>query len=166
MLSRAFSLLETMITVAIVGVLASIAAVSMSDVVGNARLRSDSDAIDDVLRRARNLARLERRCVQAVTTASRLTTTPLDHSPHPPPPDCAGGRLQTERRVVLDLPRGLRLSDTAFIFDRSGGVLVSDSTRREGGGVDIVATVADGLHTASTFHVSVLAGSGAVVRRQ
>ena len=167
MLSRAFTLLETMVVVAIVGVLASLAAVSMSDVVGSARLRADSERIDDLLRKARNLARLERRCVQAVATANRLTTTPLDHSPNPPPPDCAGGRLQADRRTVLEMPRGLRLSEASFLFDRAGGILLAgDTAARAGGGVDIVVTVADGTRMPRTFRVGVLAGSGAIVRRE
>ncbi len=162
---RGFSLVEVMVTVAIVGVLASLAVVSMSDVIESARLRTDADAVEDVLRRARNLARLERRCVQAVATAGRLTTTPLDHGNLPPPPDCVGGRLLTERKVVLDLPRGLRLSDASFLFDRAGGVLIGEASPREGGGIDILVTLSD-KRGVRTFRVSVLAGSGAIVRRE
>lgn len=164
---RGFTLVEAMMAVAIIGVLASIAAVSMSGTILSARLRADSEGVDDILRKARNLARLERRCVQAVTTANRLTTTPIDHSPNPPPPDCGGGRLQSERRAVLEFPRGLRMSAASFLFDRSGGVILGDDTpAREGGGVEIIVTIADGAKSPRTFRVGVLAGSGAVVRRQ
>ncbi|HEY1101271.1 MAG TPA: prepilin-type N-terminal cleavage/methylation domain-containing protein [Myxococcota bacterium] len=162
---RGFTLVEAMMTVAVVGVLAALATASLSDIVGAARLRSDADAIDDTLRVARNLARLERRCVQVVATAERLTTTPLDHGLVPPPPDCSGGRLIGERKVQLDLPRGLRLSPVSFIFDRSGGLLIGDAPARDGGGVDIVVFVSEPRTGARTFRVTVLAGSGAISRR-
>ena len=57
-----------MVVVAIVGVLATVSFIGISDVLGRARLLADADTIDDTLRRGRLVARMERRCVEVVAS--------------------------------------------------------------------------------------------------
>jgi type II secretory pathway pseudopilin PulG len=150
--------------VAIVGILAGLAGVSLSDVVGNARRTADAEAIDDLLRSARNLARQERRCVQVVLTSRRVTATPIDHGRDVPPLDCSGGRLQSDRAQQQALPSGVTLTGPSFIFDRNGGALAIDGASADGA-IDFVVTITGAGRAARTIRVRVLAGSGAVVRR-
>jgi prepilin-type N-terminal cleavage/methylation domain-containing protein len=161
---RAVTLLEVMVVVAIVGILSAIAGVSLSDVVTNARRSADVEAIDDLLRTARNLARQERRCVQVVVTPRQVTTTPIDHDRDVPPLDCTGGRLQLDRAQRISVPAGVTIAGTNFVFDRAGGALVVEGAS-EDGAVDLVVTVTGAGRTARTVRIRVLAGSGAVVRR-
>jgi prepilin-type N-terminal cleavage/methylation domain-containing protein len=161
---RAVTLIEVMVVVAIVGILAGLAGVSLSDVVSNARRTADAEAIDDLLRTARNLARQERRCVQVVMTSRQITATPIDHGRDVPPLDCTGGRLLPERAQRQTLPPGVTLTGTSFVFDRSGGALAVEGASDDGA-IDLVVTVTGSGRAPRTIRVRVLAGSGAVVRR-
>lgn len=161
---RAVTLIEVMVVVAIVGILAGLAGVSLSDVVINARRTADAEAIDDLLRSARNLARQERRCVQVVMTSRQITATPIDHGREVPPLDCTGGRLQSERALRQALPSGVTLTGNSFVFDRSGGALAIEGASADGA-IDLVVTIAGTGRAPRTVHLRVLGGSGAVVRR-
>ncbi len=161
---RAVTLVEVMVVVAIVGILAGLAGVNLSDVVSNARRSADAEAIDDVLRGGRNLARQERRCVQVVMTSRQITATPIDHGRDVPPLDCTGGRLQPERAIRQTLPAGVTLTGPNFVFDRSGGALAVDGASADGA-IDVVVTVTSAGRAPRIINMRVLAGSGAVVRR-
>lgn len=161
---RAVTLVEVMVVVAIVGVLAGLAGVSMSDVVSNARRTADAEAIDDLLRSARTIARQERRCVQVVMTSRQLTVTPIDHGRDVPPLDCSGGRLLPERAQRQTFPTGVTLDGRSFVFDRSGGALAVDGASADGA-IDLVVTIVGTGRAPRTIQLRVLAGSGAVVRR-
>jgi len=163
--NRGVSLVEVMVVVAIVGVLASLSFVSISDVLGRARLLADADTIDDTLRRARLLARTERVCVQVVTSRSRLDVIPVEHR-GAPPASCDGGRLVVERNIGRSFPTGIALGEKRFFFDRSGGVVVPGGSSRVGGGVDVPVTVSPPNALVRTFVVRALAGTGAISRLQ
>jgi prepilin-type N-terminal cleavage/methylation domain-containing protein len=143
---RAVTLLEVMVVVAIVGVLAALGGVGVSDAVRRASLAAEADGLDDLLRRGRLVARVERRCVAVVATANRLEIVPLQHG-LAPPPDCEGGRRLDERN-----------------FDRAGGVVVPGGSVRDGGGVDLPVTVLAPGVPVRTFVLRLLAGSGAITR--
>lgn len=160
---RAVTLLEVMVVVAIVGILAAIGGVGVSDAVRRASLAAEADGLDDLLRRGRLVARVERRCVAVVTTAERLEIVPIDHG-LAPPPDCVGGRRLEERNLGRDLPTGIRLGEARFFFDRAGGVVVPGGSVRDGGGVDLPVTVQAPGVPVRTFVLRLLAGSGAIAR--
>ncbi len=159
---RAVTLIEVMVVVAIVGVLAAISLVAISDVIRRAQLSADADTIDDRLRRARMIARLERRCVSVVANGSRLELVPLTHRGSPPP-DCDGG-VRDDRDFGASFDRGIRFSESRFFFDRTGGVIVPGGSGREGGGVDVTVTVVAPGVPLRTFIIRVLEGTGAITR--
>lgn len=162
---------EVAIVAAIVGVLASLGIASLVGVTGRARQQRDADGVEDLVRKARNLARNERRCVRIDATASRLTSTPLTHASRDgagrailptPPPDCSAQAPisvgdDAARRAVLDLAPGVRLGPTSFLLDSSGGAV--------NGPQDILVTVTASGAAPRTFTVRTLVGAGAVVRR-
>jgi type II secretory pathway pseudopilin PulG len=145
-----------MVVTAIVGVLASLGVASFSTISARARMQRDADGVEELVRKARNLARGERRCVRIDASATRITMTPLNHAAGAPP-TCAGGVDLTARKQGLDLPRGVRLAPTSFFFDRGGGAV--DRTQEV-----FVTVTAPGLPV-RTFSVRAFVGAGAVSRR-
>lgn len=145
-----------MIVVAIVGVLAGLAITGFSTISSRARMQRDADGVEDLVRRGRNLARAERRCVRIDASATRITLTPLSHVDGAPP-NCAGGADLTARRQTLNLPAGVRLAPTSFFFDRAGGAV--ERTQ------EVFVTVSAPGIAVRTFTVRVFVGAGAVSRR-
>jgi prepilin-type N-terminal cleavage/methylation domain-containing protein len=160
---RGVTLLEVMVAAAIIGVLASLAGVSISDAVLRASLAAEADTLDDLLRQGRLLARTERRCVVVVAADNRLDIVPLDHG-LAPPADCEGGRAIDERNIGRTLSAGIRLGQARFFFDRAGGVVVPGGSTRAGGGVDLPVTVQAPGVPPRIFVLRLLAGTGAVSR--
>lgn len=160
---RGVTLLEILIVLAIIGVLASVAMVGVSDAVKRANLASDANGIEALLRRGRLVARLERRCVAVVTGGRDLTIVPIAHG-SAPPADCSGGTRLEDRNLGTTLPDGIQLGPSQFFFDRAGGVIVDPSAAREGGGVDVAVTVRAPGVPPRTFILRLLAGSGAISR--
>jgi hypothetical protein len=156
-------LVEVMVVVAIVGVLAALSFIGISDVLGRARLLADADTIDDTLRRGRLVARMERRCVEVVASRSRLDGVPVQH-PGAPPGTCVGGRLLTDRNIGKAFSSGISLGEARFFFDRAGGVVVPGGSTRIGGGIDLPVTVRPTNALPRTFVVRILAGTGAISR--
>lgn len=158
---RGFSLAEVAIVAAIVGVLASLGVASLLGVTSRARQQRDADSVEELVRRARNIARTERRCVRIDATATTLTLTPIRHgtdaNPKTAPFDCAGGTDDTAHRVTTTMTAGVRLSPTSFHLDRAGGAV--------GGAQDIVVNVTVSGVPPRTFTVRTFVGAGAVVRR-
>ena len=142
--------------VAIAGILSSLAVVSINTLVGRARMQRDADSVEELVRKARNLARSERRCVRLDATAGALTMTPLTHG-RGAPADCSGGSDDNGRRVTLTLTPRVRLAPTTFFFDRAGGAV--------DGPQDILVTVSSPGVAVRTFTVRSFVGAGAVVRR-
>lgn len=152
----AFTLAEVMVVVTIIGVLSTLAMAAVMTISGRARLQRDADGVEELVRKARNVARNARRCVRVDATLSRLTLVPQVH-PRGAPPDCSGGTDDSVGRQTLALGPGVRLAPASFFFDRSGGAV--------GGPQDILVTVtAPGLPP-RTFTVRAFVGAGAVVRR-
>ena len=141
---------------AIVGVLAGLAVGSVSTISSRARMQRDADGVEDLVRRARNLARGERRCVRVDASATRITLTPLSHADGAPP-NCAGGSDLSARKQTLDLPRGVRLAPNSFFFDRGGGAV--DRSQ------EVVVTVSAPGLPVRTFSIRAVGGAGAVSRR-
>jgi type II secretory pathway pseudopilin PulG len=160
---RAATLVEIIVVVAIVGVLAGLSTVAVSDIVGRARLLADAQELDDLLRRGRLLARMERRCVLVVTSQRRLDVVPLEHG-GAPPADCSAGRPVSDRNLGKAFPRGISIAPTTFFFDRAGGAVVPGGSSRVGDGVDIAVTVTPPGAPIKVFIVRVLAGTGAITR--
>lgn len=160
---RAVTLLEVLIAVAIVGVIAGLGGVAVSDAVRRASLAAEADGLDDLLRRGRLVARAERRCVFVVAGGRRLDIIPIDHGTAPPA-DCEGGTPLDRRNLGKTLPDGLTLGEVRFFFDRAGGVVVPGGSTRDGGGVDLPVTVQAPGVPLRTFIVRLLAGSGAISR--
>lgn len=163
MRARGVTLVEVMVATAIVGILASVAGVGISDAVQRASLSADADTMDDLLRRGRLLARTERRCVLVVASGSRLDIVPISHG-LAPPADCAGGSTIPERNVGRIFPDRIRIGEARFFFDRAGGVVVPGGSTRAGGGVDLPVTVQPPGVPPRIFILRILAGSGAVSR--
>ena len=162
---------EVAIVAAIVGVLASLGVASLIGVTARARQQRDADGVEDLVRRARNLARNERRCVRIDASASRITSTPLTHASRDsagrailptPPLDCTAqppmtANDDTRRRTVLELAPGVRLGPKSFLLDASGGAV--------NGPQDLLVTVTASGAPPRTFAVRTLVGAGAIVRR-
>ncbi len=151
---RAVTLVEILIVVAMLGVLASLSMISISDTVIRARMVADADEIDDILRRARLLARMERRCVLVVTDQNRIDIIPLGHN-GAPPPDCSESEQLAGRATSRTLMQGISLSQSAVMFDRAGGALQP---------FDLVVTLTPPGAPTRVFIIRVLAGSGAISR--
>jgi prepilin-type N-terminal cleavage/methylation domain-containing protein len=160
---RGVTLLELLIVLAIIGVLATMAMVGVSDAVKRANLATEANGIEALLRRGRLVARLERRCVAVVTGGRGLAIVPVAHG-SAPPADCAGGTRLEERDLGTTLSDGLGLSPSQFFFDRAGGVIVAPSEAREGGGVDVAVTIRGPGVPPRTFILRLLAGTGAISR--
>lgn len=153
---RGFTLAEVAVVAAIVGILASMATVGVTALSGRAKMQRDADSVEELVRKARNLARSERRCVRLDATAGRLTMMPLTHA-RGAPPDCAGGVDDAARKQVINLVPAVRLTPTSFFFDRAGGAVA--------GPKDILVTVTSPGTPPRTFTVRAFIGAGAVVRR-
>lgn len=145
-----------MVVVAIVGILSALAVGGLTTISGRARMQRDADSVEELLRKARNLARAERRCVRIDATTSKLTLTPLTHA-RGAPADCGGGVDDVARRTTVNLIRNVRLAPASFFFDRSGGAV--------GGPQDLLVTVTAPGVPARTFTVRAFVGAGAIVRR-
>jgi len=161
--ARAVTLVEIIVVVAIVGVLAGLSGVAVSDVIGRARLIADAEELDDMLRRGRLLARMERRCVLVISSERRVDIVPLEHG-GAPPVDCDGGRPLADRNLGRSFPRGIAIAPTTFFFDRAGGAVVPGGSSREGDGIDLAVTVTPPNAPIKIFIVRVLAGTGAISR--
>lgn len=78
MRNRGVTLIEIMVVVAIAGVMATIAVVSMDGTTIRANRQGDVILVEDALKRARNLARNARRCVQVEPAGDIVRTTMFD----------------------------------------------------------------------------------------
>lgn len=145
---------------AVIGVLASLSVASFNTVASRARMQRDADGVEDLVRRARNLARAERRCVRVDATTNRISLTPVAHALGAPA-DCLGGADVVDRRQTLALPAGVRLAPNAFFFDRAGGAVGAVA----GVPQEIVVTVSAPGLPIRIFTVRALVGAGAVSRR-
>lgn len=161
---RGVTLVEVMVVVAILGVMASLAGVALSEVVGRARQARDADLVEELLRQTRNVARNQHRCVEVSMETDLLRIVPLRHPPHTTPPDdCAGGSAIANAVIERRMPAGVRLQQMSFFFDRAGGIFVTPGEEVIGGGVTIPITVTNAGGT-RTFLLRILAGTGAITR--
>jgi hypothetical protein len=152
----AFTLAEVMAVAVIVAVLASLGLASLSSVVQRARAAQGADAVEGLVRQARNVARAQRRCVRVDVFEDRIALVPLLHR-RSPPADCLGGDDDTAGTATRAMPASVRLVRTSFFFDRQGGAVAGEHT--------VTGTVVVPDMPPSTFTVRALPGAGSIVRR-
>lgn len=161
--SKAFTLAELAVVIAIVGVLSALATVSVSALTGRARQQREIDDVEALLRKARNLARNERRCVRIDVAERAVTFTPLAHSGAAPFSCTGGSDIAAKRRVATVGPGVAIAARGAFFFDRLGGVVVDENATEVG--QEIALTVTAPGSPPRTFVLTSFVGAGAIVRR-
>lgn len=134
-MQRAFSLIEVMVVVAIVGILAALAAPSLLGEVQKAKLQASTDTVAAFLLRAQNEAMVSRRCVRVRVTApqslvaDRLDTFDCDNDP------VSASRISTSAAPAagnLFVPVATLNLDTrsvAVTFDGTLGSRVPDESK-------------------------------------
>jgi type II secretory pathway pseudopilin PulG len=154
----AFTLAEVAVVAAIVGVLAALGFATLDGVVARARALTALDEVEATVRRARNQARLQRRCVRVEVERTRITVIPLRHRTGPPA-DCSGGDDDNAARVQRVLPPTVQLTPrAAVLFNRTGALVGNDPQ-------SIVVTVAARNVPTRVVFLQALPGAGSIVRR-
>lgn len=136
MWARAFSLIEVMVVVSILGVLAALAAPSLLIEVQKATLTSTSDSVASFIVRAQNEAMVSRRCVRVRVTAGgrelvadRLNTFDCDNDP------ASASKIDGTANVFVPVAK-LKLESSALVvtFDGTDGSVVPDECDPAPGG--------------------------------
>jgi len=155
---RGFTLAEVAVVAAIVGVLAALAVGSLQGVIERARAVHDIDEVEALIRRARTLARVQRRCVRLDVERRQLSLTPLTHASGPPA-DCAGGDDDNTGTVTQALPAALQLTPRGpLLFNRTGAVVGNERQA-------VVVTMTVRGSPPRVVFLEALPGTGSVVRR-
>ncbi len=113
---RAVSLLELIVVVAMVGVLASLALPRLEGITTRLERQGDLIVVEDALKRARNLARTSRRCVEVAVAGQQITFTAYD--------TCALTTLVSSTSLTLKRakPCAFDTGDGKLVFQPDGSI--------------------------------------------
>lgn len=122
-LLRAVTLLEIMVVVAIVGILATLALPRLDGITARMDRQGDIIIVEDALKRARNLARNSRRCVEVAVDGQNVTFTAFT--------SCAmtGPQPTTTLTLKRAIPCAFDTGDGKLVYQPDGSITATTAAR-------------------------------------
>jgi len=114
----AFTLFEVMTTIAIVGIMSSIAFTSVVDVQARQDAALEFTQLENLIREARNSARTKMRCVKVETTATTFSKTEFE--------DCSEATTFPADDIDKPFTKISNITTLTFKFNENGEVVTHD----------------------------------------